>query len=133
MCILGVVDLNRQVIADFFAAQPLYCQHLFWSRFAGDVDIVHGSIYAHAPAHRLEAEFPVHNSREEMLAGVLLHVIKSTLPVHRLAHPIARLQRFWRINDALQTFALDFGYRDRFRFGAVQQIENAMVPGLPTT
>src|SRR6478609_9007871 len=79
---------NRQILTNQLCTLILNSLHLLLCWLPLQVNVVHTLFSAHTPSESLEIVAVLHNGGEEMLAGMLLHVIPSSLPVDFLTDSV---------------------------------------------
>lgn len=129
----GSIDCDGDIVANNLIASVLNRLHLWLRWLSGQVDIVHTTFCSHAPTESPEVFVSVHDGREQVLTGMLLHMVPPTVEVNILANCGTRNQGLSHVIDTFKSLTLDTSDRDWFRGRRRQWYDRTIVAGLTAT
>lgn len=135
--ILGVsrrFEPNFVIILDRLCAQPLNLVELSVRRLALDIHVIHVALAAHAPTKSLKlGAVALHDGGDEMLSGVLLHVVPPPFPVDLLTNFHAGREGLGRVEDTSQALSLYIPDGDGLLVSSSEQGQSAVIAWLAAT
>ena len=85
-------NFGSHIPPDSFVGSPFQHRQVFRGNFC--VKVNQNGIFAHVEAHVVTAIFSADDTRKDMFAGVVLHQVKTMVPVNMAFHFCPHFQRF---------------------------------------